>query len=79
MTAGRLANRLKYIILMGYPGKGGRKVAQAHSAVLYGRGHKGIPPSMIQADGVHLTKEGNAVVAKNMSVIIKKIIDETKK
>jgi acyl-CoA thioesterase-1 len=75
----KLKERNISAVLMGYPGKGGRKVAQAHSAVWYGRGHKGIPPSMIQADGVHLTKEGNAVVAKNMSVIIKKIIDETKK
>jgi hypothetical protein len=34
---------------------------------------------MIQTDGQHLTKEGNAVVAKNLSVIIKRIIDKTKK
>ena len=75
----KLKERNISAVLLGYPGKGGREIARAHSAIWYGPGHKGTSPSMIQADGVHLTKEGNAVLAKNMSVIIKKIIDKTKK
>jgi acyl-CoA thioesterase I len=75
----KLKERNISAVLLGYPGKGGREIAQAHSAVWYGAGHKGISPGMIQADGVHLTKEGNALLAKNMSVIIKKIIDKTQK
>jgi acyl-CoA thioesterase-1 len=75
----KLKERNISAVLLGYPGEGGPEIAQAHSAVWYGQGHKGVSPSMIQADGVHLTKEGNAVLAKNMSGIIKKIIDKTQK
>lgn len=75
----KLKERNISAVLLGYPGEGGRKLAQAHAAVWYGQGHKDVSPDMIQADGLHLTKEGNAVLAKNMSVIIKKIIDTTQK
>jgi len=66
------------VVLVGYPGKDGRDIAQQHSAMWYPPS-RGIAPEMIQADGVHFTKEGNAVLAKNMSVMIKKIIDKTQK
>lgn len=75
----KLKERNISAVLLGYPGKEGREIAHAHSAVWYGQVRKGTSPSMFQADGQHLTKEGNAVLAKNMSVIIKKIIDKTKK
>jgi acyl-CoA thioesterase-1 len=66
------------VILLGYPGKIGRDIAQQYSANWYPPS-RGIAPDMIQADGIHFTKEGNAVLAKNMSVIVKKIIDKTQK
>jgi lysophospholipase L1-like esterase len=34
---------------------------------------------MIQADGQHFTKEGYAVLAKNMSLLIKDIVNQPAK
>jgi acyl-CoA thioesterase-1 len=66
------------VILVGYPGKDGRDIAHGQSAMWYPPS-RGITPEMIQADGVHFTKEGNTVLAKNLSVMIKKTIDKTQK
>ena len=74
-----LKERSITVILLGYPGKDGRDIAQQYSASWYGAPNRGIAPDMIQSDKMHFTKEGNAVLAKNMSVIIKKIIDKTQK
>jgi lysophospholipase L1-like esterase len=72
----RLKEKNISAILLGYPGDGGREVAQKYSAVWYGQPNKDLSPDMIQADGQHFTKEGYAVLAKNMSLLIKDIVDK---
>ena len=72
-------------VLLGYPSQGGsgalegREIAQKYSAIWYGQGGKDVPADMFQADKIHLTKDGNAILAKNMSVIIKKILSQSPK
>jgi acyl-CoA thioesterase-1 len=63
-------------ILLGYPGDSGREIAQQHSAVWYGQPNKDISADMKQADGQHFTKEGNAVLAKNLSLLIKDMLSK---
>jgi len=72
----RLKEKNISAILLGYPGDGGREVTQKYSAFWYGQPNKNISPDMIQADGQHFTKEGYAVLAKNMSLLIKDIVDK---
>ena len=72
----RLKERNISAILLGYPGEGGREIAQKYSAIWYGQPNKNISPDMIQTDGVHFTKEGYAILAKNMSLLIKDIVDK---
>ena len=72
----RLKEKNISAILLGYPGDGGREVTQKYSALWYGQPNKNISPDMIQADGQHFTKEGYAVLAKNMSLLIKDIVDK---
>jgi acyl-CoA thioesterase-1 len=66
-------------VLLGYPGPGGRDIAQQYSAIWYGQSNKDITPDMVQADGQHFTKDGYAVLAKNISGIIKKILAKSSK
>jgi acyl-CoA thioesterase-1 len=67
-------------ILLGYPGgEPGREIAEKYSAIWYGQPTKDISPDMIQADGQHFTKEGYAVLAKNLSLLIKDIVDKSSK
>jgi len=61
-------------ILLGFPGEGGREIAEANGAVWYGPPNKNVSSDMIQADGQHFTKEGYAVLAKNMSLLIKQML-----
>ena len=73
----RLKERNISVILLGYPGgEPGREIAQKHSAIWYGQPTKDISPDMIQADGQHFTKEGYAVLAKNLSLLIKDTLDK---
>ena len=72
----RLKEKNISAILLGYPGDGGREVTQKYSALWYGQPNKNISPDMIQTDGQHFTKEGYAVLAKNMSLLIKDIVDK---
>jgi acyl-CoA thioesterase-1 len=66
-------------ILLGYPGEGGRGIAQQYSAVWYGQPNKDMTPEMFQTDGQHFTKEGYAVLANNMSAVIQKILGKPQK
>ncbi|HEY2989972.1 MAG TPA: GDSL-type esterase/lipase family protein [Candidatus Binatia bacterium] len=66
-------------MLLGYPGEGGREIAEKHSAIWYGQPTKDISRDLIQADGQHLTKEGYAVLAKKISLQIKDLIDKPQK
>lgn len=75
----RLKERNISAILLGYPGDGGREIAQKYSAIWYGQPTKDISPDMIQTDRQHFTKEGYAVLAKNMSLLIKDIVDKLAK
>ena len=69
----RLKERNINVIFLGSPGGEGREFAQKHSAIWYGQPNKNISPDMYQTDGVHFTKEGYAVLAKNLSLLIKDI------
>ena len=75
----RLKEKNISAILLGYPGDGRREVTQKYSALWYGQPNKNISPDMIQADGQHFTKEGYAVLAKNMSLLIKDIVNQPAK
>jgi lysophospholipase L1-like esterase len=75
----RLKERNIKVVLLGYPGAGGREIAQQFSALWYGQPNKNISPDMIQADGQHFTKEGYAVLAKNMSLLITDIVNQPAK
>jgi len=75
----RLKEKNISAVLLGYPADGGREIAQQFSAVWYGQPNKDLSPDMIQADGQHFTKEGYAVLAKNMSLLIKDIVDKLAK
>lgn len=66
-------------ILLGYPGGGGGPIAKKYSAIWYGQAEKDISVDMIQFDGQHFTKEGYAVLAKNLSILIKGEIDKLPK
>jgi lysophospholipase L1-like esterase len=70
----RLKERNITAILLGYPGEGGREIAEKHSAIWYGQPNKDISPDMIQGDVEHFTKEGYAVLAKNVSLLVKDIL-----
>jgi acyl-CoA thioesterase-1 len=63
-------------ILLGYPGGGGGTIAKKYSAIWYSQPDKDISAEMIQVDGQHFTKEGYAVLAKNLSILIKGVIDQ---
>jgi acyl-CoA thioesterase-1 len=66
-------------ILLGYPGGGGGPIAKKYSAIWYGQANKDISAEMIQFDGQHFTKEGYAVLAKELSILIKGEIDKLPK
>jgi acyl-CoA thioesterase-1 len=66
----RLKERKISAVLLGFPGEGGNEIAQNHSAIWYGQPNKDISPDMIQGDGQHLTKEGYAILAKNLSALL---------
>lgn len=72
----RLKERNISAILLGYPGDGGPEIAQKHSAIWYGQTTKDVSHDMIQADRQHFTKEGYAVLAKNMSLLIKDLVEK---
>src|SRR6266513_5763307 len=72
----RLKEKNISAILLGYPGDGGREVAQKYSALWYGKLYQNIYPLLNHADGKHFTKEGYAVLTKNMSLLIKDIVDK---
>ncbi len=75
----KLKERGVKTILLGYPGGGGGPIAKKYSAIWYGQANKDIPPEMIQFDRQHFTKEGYAILAKNLSILIKSIIDKLPK
>jgi len=75
----RLRDRNIIAILLGYPEAGGQEIAQRYSAIWYGQPKENLPSAMIQADGQHLTKEGYAVLAKNLALLIKDIVDKLSK
>jgi acyl-CoA thioesterase-1 len=75
----RLKERNIKTILLGYQGGGGGPIAKKHSAIWYGQTNKDIPVEMIQSDGQHYTKEGYAILAKNLSILIKGEIDKLPK
>jgi acyl-CoA thioesterase-1 len=66
-------------ILLGYPEEGGREVAETYSAIWYGQPTKDLSSDMMQEDGQHLTREGYAALAKNISVLIKDTLDKLSK
>jgi acyl-CoA thioesterase I len=75
----KLRERNIGVVLLGYPGEGGREISEKYSAIWYGQPTKDISPEMIQGDGQHFTKEGYAVLAKNMSLLIKATLDKLAK
>ena len=75
----RLKARNVTAILLGYPGEEGGEVAEKYSAIRYGSAENDISSAMIQADGQHLTGEGYAVLAKNISSLIKDMLDKLPK
>lgn len=75
----RLKARSITAILLGCPGGEGREVAERYSAIWYGQPTKDISSDMMQQDGQHLTKEGYAVLAKNISLLIKDTLDKLSK
>ena len=75
----RLRERNITTILLGYPEAGGQEIAQKYSAIWYGQPKENLPSNLIQADGQHLTKEGYAVLAKNLSLLIKDLLNRPAK
>jgi acyl-CoA thioesterase-1 len=73
-----LKNRNVRTILLGYPypGTDGPQLCEKYSAVWYGSPRQGISEDMV-SDGQHFTKEGYAVLAQKLSLLVRELIDKS--